>query len=187
MWRVMGSSPERVRITDLSDVIYYRQVKDYSDQDYENSKDLRKAIQKGKVTVVEHSATPKSVGHPSSPAMTVNNMAPGMDVETLKQAMREVLPEMPQQGSVKDSLRDVIPTIVDMVRQEVSSALSGIGVVSRNGGESSSVPAFAGPEYIPDVTSDGMTSNIEIESKEVSGEGVASNLELLRKLKKERS
>lgn len=42
MVRILGNSPERVRIKDLNDVIYYKQQKDYSDQEFEGSKDLQK-------------------------------------------------------------------------------------------------------------------------------------------------
>ena len=34
MVRVIGNSPELVEIKDLDDVVYYRQVKDFTDQEY---------------------------------------------------------------------------------------------------------------------------------------------------------
>ena len=181
MWRVMGSSPERIRITDLSDVIYYRQVKDYSDQEYESSKDLRKAIQRGTVTIIEHAITPRSIEKSNGGSHTT--IMNSMDMEAFKQAVREVLPE---NTSMKESLREVVPTLVDMVRQEISSALSNVKIQGAVATGATS-PEFMGPEYIPDISADGMISNINIEGKEVAGSDVSSNLALLKKLRKQQS
>ena len=184
MWRIMGSSPERVKITDLGDVIYYRQIKDYSDQDYEVSKDLQKAVQRGFVTVMEHSATPKSIGSPQTHLVTVNNSAPAVDMEAIKQAMREVMPLESKTQSLSDSLREIVPSIVDMIRQEISSAMSITRPVQEDR-ETRQLEGFIGPEYVPTVTTEGMTSNITIEAKETSGSDISNNLGLLRKLKQQ--
>ena len=183
MWRVIGSSPERIRITDLGDVIYYRQVKDYSDQEYESSKDLRKAIQRGTVTIIEHAITPRSIEKSNGGSHTTV-MNSSMDMEAFKQAVREVLPENP---SMKESFREVVPTLVDMVRQEISSALSNVKIQGATVATEATSPEFMGPEYIPDISADGMISNINIEGKEVSGSDVSSNLALLKKLRNKQS
>ena len=184
MWRVMGSSPERVRIMDIGDVIYYRQIKDYSDQVYEGSRDLQRAVQRGKITIVEHSSTPVSINTPQgNSSLTINNSSGPVDLESLKQAIREVLPDTKKNT---ESLRDIIPSIVDMVRQEVSSVLNSAKISgSVSSSEKIQRSEFMGPEYIPTVNSDGMVSNISVESKKVSGSDVSSNLDLLRKLKQQ--
>ena len=53
MVRVLGNSPERVPIEDLNDIIYYKQLKDYTDQEYEKSRDLKRAINNGKLAIIE--------------------------------------------------------------------------------------------------------------------------------------
>ena len=186
MWRIIGSSPERVRIPDMGDVIYYRQMKDYSDQDYDSSRDLQRAIQRGALTVMEHTATPKSIsGSQTAPMYTVMKDT-HVDMEAIKQAIRDAMPE---NKSIGDSLRDMIPSIVNMVRQEISSAIMTMRPAERGAIAPQAVqePEFVGPEYVPTVTTEGMTSNINIEAKESSGSDVASNLGLLRKLRQTQS
>ena len=53
MVRILGNSPERVEVKDLNDIIYYRQLKEYIDQEYEKSKDLKREIQKGRLAEIE--------------------------------------------------------------------------------------------------------------------------------------
>jgi hypothetical protein len=51
---VFGNSHERVPLKDLNDVIYFRQKKQFTDQEFESSKDLQKEIQKGRIIKLEH-------------------------------------------------------------------------------------------------------------------------------------
>jgi len=53
MIKVMGTSPDRVPLTDLSEFIYYKQKRIFSDEDYSKSKDLQKAIKSGKIIIIE--------------------------------------------------------------------------------------------------------------------------------------
>ena len=46
MVRIMGNSTERVMIEDLGDVIYYKQIKEYTDQEFELSKALQREWKK---------------------------------------------------------------------------------------------------------------------------------------------
>jgi len=53
MVKVMGASADRVSLKDLSEYIYYRQKRIFSDEDFKKSADLRRAIKNGKVIVLD--------------------------------------------------------------------------------------------------------------------------------------
>jgi len=55
MIKVIGNNHERVRLIDLGDVVYYKQVKVYTDEDYSRSKDLQRKIKEGELTIIEQS------------------------------------------------------------------------------------------------------------------------------------
>lgn len=50
MIKVLGNDTERVKLTDLNDVVYYKQEKIYSDDDYNRSRDLKRNIENGRLT-----------------------------------------------------------------------------------------------------------------------------------------
>jgi hypothetical protein len=180
MIRILGNSPERVEIKDLHDFIYYRQLKDYTDQEYEESKDLKREIGKGRLAKIE-----------TIPALrgSVDVQVPGkissLEIRDLKAALREVLPEFKGNGisedSLKSALREIAPLIVDMVRQEVSK-ISITGVKSKP-----KTSTFIGPEYIPDISIEGMKESVKPKERKVTADDVADNLAALRKLKKNKS
>lgn len=181
MVRVMGNSTERVLIKDLGDVIYYKQYKEYTDQEYEISKDLQTEKKKGRIIIIENN-TPirSSVSDPiSDPRPSV-----GISISDIKQAIREILPEMKSKtdlsgDAIKDAMRSIAPLIAEIVRQEVSrSPVSPATPVNGKPVE------FTGPEYIPTVTTEGMKSNIEVKKNEVSGAGVEDSMAALRRLHK---
>jgi hypothetical protein len=178
----MGSSPERVKIADIGDVIYYRQVKDYTDQTYDTSKDLQKAIQRGALTVIERTSTKTSIDTGHSNATVVQTAAPVIDMEAIKQAVREAMPKVSNTG---ESLKDIIPSLLNMIRQEMAASLANAPRTYSDDQGKKTEGMFSGPEYIPTVTTEGMVSNIQVKGKEMSGEGVTSNLSLLRKLKQQ--
>lgn len=179
MVRVLGNSPERVEIKDLSDVIYYKQLKEYTDQEYEKSKDLKREINKGRLAKIEDVPVPRG-----SVDFQVPGKASSIDVRDLKAALREVLPEFKGNGVSEDSLkgavREIAPLIVDMVRQEVSK-ITIAGVPERKPAFNNS---FIGPEYIPDIKIDGMKDNIKAKERKISTDNIAANLAALKKLKK---
>lgn len=180
MVRVLGNSPERVEIADLDDVIYYRQLKDYTDQEYEKSKDLKREIGKGRLAKIEVTTTLKG-------SVKVQDGAPNLNVADLKATLREILPEIKGNGgvsedSLKSAVREIAPLIVDMVRQEVSKmSVTGVAApVSKPG----STSTFIGPEYIPDIKTDDMKESIKAKERDISADDVAGNLAALRALKK---
>ena len=85
-------------------------------------------------------------------------------------------------GDVKEAVREIAPLIVDMVRQEISK-ISVTGIAPKP-----SVRApFKGPEYIPDVTTEGMKESVKPKERKVEADDMAATLEALRKLKKNKS
>ena len=61
MYKVIGASAERVPITDLSEFIYYKQKRIFTEEEYNKSKDLQRAIKTGKVIILEENKERKDV------------------------------------------------------------------------------------------------------------------------------
>lgn len=177
MVRIMGNSSERVPIKDLGDVVFYKQLKEYTDQEYEKSKDLKEALNRGKIIIIEKAEIPRgSVDIPES------KNKDSVSLKDLKTVLRELLPEFKGSGvsesALKGAVREIAPLIVDMVRQEISKIPVGSNQIVQI------EDIFQGSEYVPNVTSDGMISNVDIKKTEVSGNAVSDNLAALKKLKK---
>jgi len=180
MIRIIGNSPERVPLKDLGDVIYYRQIKDFTDEEYKQSKDLKKALKQGKLSKIEKEKS--SRGSAEIPGHSSTKEAP-LTIKDLKAVIRELLPDKNNGSSdLVQAVREIGPMIADMVRQEMSK----ISVV---GGVSSSTSAikrseFKGPEYIPSVDTSGMVSSVEADERKVLSDDVDDNLAALRSLQK---
>jgi hypothetical protein len=188
MKRVIGNSPERVELADLQDVIYYRQLKEFSDQQFENSKDLRRALSKGHVIVVEQ--TKVSQGSGEIEGHLLIEPPKSVSINDLKIALREILPEIKEnknnsQGiseiSLKNAIREIAPLIVDMVRQEVSK----IGISKVEDEKRSEVKSrgFQEPTYVPDISDFGLKSNIRVKGQETSSDTMTDALKALKQLK----
>ena len=50
---VIGNDPNKVEVTDLGDVIYYKQQKIYSESQYARSADLKRAEKAGRLTILQ--------------------------------------------------------------------------------------------------------------------------------------
>jgi hypothetical protein len=73
MVRILGNSTERVPIHDLGDAIYYKQTKAYTDQDFENSKDIKREITKCRLIILDKFKTPRNpVNDDSGSKVTIN-------------------------------------------------------------------------------------------------------------------
>ena len=163
MVRIIGNRPERIRLKDLGDTIFYRQVKEFTDQEFNESKDLQKAVKEGGVIVVnKETASRGSIpdGHVAVPAQ-------GLNVQELRKIIRE--------ENNRDSLKDMVPILADLIRQEVS------GFKVQQQIESPST--FIDPAYAPNVSTEGMKANINLESREVKTTDLSSALDALRKFK----
>lgn len=182
MVRVMGNSPERVELHDLNDVIYYKQLKEFSDQSYENSRDLKKEIEKGRLIILEKKEVSQGSGE-ISPHQWIEPPK-SLNKNDLKDVLREVLPELKRDGISEDvlkrSIRDLAPLIVDMVRQEVKK----IGVIKQEEkSETVTRKEFKGPTYVPTITDTGLKSNITAKKREVSGDSMSDALKALKNFK----
>jgi hypothetical protein len=174
----MGNSNERVSLKDLSDVIYYKQIKEYTDQEYAASKDLKQALNSGRLVKLEE----MEAGRPS---LSASAEGVSITVKDIKAAIRELLPEF--NNSPTDELskiiREIGPLISSIIRQELSTVS-----LSRQEGQPNQPKVedskFIGPEYIPEVTTEGMKSSIEAEKTDISGDGAREALAALRKLNK---
>jgi hypothetical protein len=172
----MGNSTERVLIEDLNDVIYYKQIKEYTDQEFELSKALQRERAKTRIIVLEEN---KAMRGSENSCTTSPSSGSSFSINDLKSALREILPGMNSPPvDINGAMREVAPLIVDMVRQEISK-ISVTGTASA--AESKSV--FQDPSYVPTVSTEGMISNIEARKTEVSSAGANDALAALRRLK----
>jgi len=174
MIRVLGNSSERVPIKDLNDCIYYKQQKEYSDTEYASSKDLKKALETGRIVKLEQVPSPRA-----SVDSQGNNGSSSISISDIRDVLREIVPSL-QEGMSEDKIRnammDFAPLIVSMVRQELSkmSIQGGTTVIPMQRTE------FKGPEYVPTVTTEGMVSSIEAKTSETSGEDTMNALQALK-------
>jgi len=181
MVRILGNSVERVPIQDLHDVIYYKQVKEYTDQEYEASRDLKRAISLGRLAKIEQIPAVRGTTNGGNGSGSVTIQQNGISRDDLKDAVREVMSENKNIGisDMAGAIREIAPLIIDTVRQEISSKLVNISV----SGEKVKTSTFIGPEYISDVNTDGMiVGNIKPEEKKVSGSDTNDALQILQNM-----
>jgi hypothetical protein len=158
----------------LQDVIYYKQIKDFSDAEYESSRDLKKAIEKGKLTKLEGSSALRGSSDfaPAAPGA-------GIGLDELRIAIREAMPGVQAPADLRGIARELAPIVADIVHQEMSRLPLSASTVST---ARDTVSAFQGPEYVPTVTTEGMTSNVEATATKVSGTEANDAISALRKL-----
>jgi hypothetical protein len=133
MVRILGNSSERVKVLDLNDVIYYRQQKEYTDQEYENSRDLKKEIAKGRLTLLEKYQTRQNqpiiseilTKQVAGPPMINQEDIKGavfeafskfnqkVDAQDIKKVILDILEEY-KKGNKAEDLDDSVEILVDM-------------------------------------------------------------------------
>jgi hypothetical protein len=173
MVRVMGNSAERVRIKDLGDVIYYRQTKDYTDDEFESSRDLKRALQKGMLVKVDSQEPPRpSVGVYTQPTTSMEG--------EIKRIIREAKDDG-QAQAVKDAVREALPLLAQVVREEIAHIQIALPQKTEKTEDATPDPDYIDPSYIPDVSTKGLNSNVTADTREVSGNDVDSSLDALRK------
>jgi hypothetical protein len=176
MIRVLGNSSERVPIKDLNDCIYYKQQKEYSDTEYASSKDLKKALETGRIVKLEQVPSPRASVDGQGQGNNGSNSS--ISISDIRAVLREIVP---QEGMSEDKIRNAMmefaPLIVSMVRQEFSKiSVQGPGATPVQRTE------FVGPEYVPTVTTEGMMSSIEAKTSETSDDDTMSALQALKAL-----
>jgi hypothetical protein len=169
MIRIIGNSTERVRIPDLGDTVYYRQVKEYTDQEYESSKDLQRAVSSGRLAKIAVQVASRG----SIPEGQVVSGAPAVSERDIRRIVRE-----------ETSLKDAIPSIVTMLRQEISDLIrqNPAPVQTQQPVPEREFSKFNDPTFAPKVSTEGMTANIKLDSREANTGDVSSALAALRKL-----
>jgi hypothetical protein len=180
---VFGNSHERVPIKDLNDFIYFRQKKQYTDQEFEKSRDLQREIQQGRIVKLEQKPEIRS-SLPDSIETRGNQVVPTLDLREMRRVISEVISENKTDGlDLKSLVVNLIPIIAETVRQEVSRIPSQ-QVYVQAGERQTSEQAFQDLSYIPDIKLDGLKSNISIESQQVDGGGLSDSLNALKNLGK---
>jgi len=178
MYRIVGNSSERVVLSDLSDVVYYRQVKEITDDEFQNSKDLKREIQRGKISVLEkvQSMRPSAEVMVQTPdKVTVR----GLSSEDIKSVFREILPELKVPSvDTKSMVRELAPVISEIVRQE----LCRIGPLSIPRGDPVRRTSYVDDVYVPTVNVEGLSSNIEAKVTEKSSDDVLDALKALKNM-----
>ena len=182
MIRILGNSTERVPISDLNDVVYYKQVKEYTDQEYESSRDLKRAVSQGRLAKIEHVPSLRGTMSGGNETDSVNIQQNGISKDDLKNAVREVISETGLSArDMAGAFREIAPLIMDTVRQEISSKLSNMSFGDGVGRKTES-SKFVGPEYIPNIDTIDMIANIKAEEKSVSGGSTNDALSALRNM-----
>lgn len=179
----MGNSIERVSLPDLKDVVYYKQIKEFSDSEYENSKDLRKEIKSGRLVQLEKVEATRSLNETVQQSPT--NVA-SISLTDIKALLKELMPSSSNSDDIKAAVREIIPIIADMVRQEIAKlpvnqvSIGSNTIVERSKTENS----FNDVTYVPNVDTSGLKSKIEAKKTEVSGDSANDALAALRRLNK---
>jgi hypothetical protein len=165
MVRVMGNSPERRKISDLGDIIYYKQKKDYTDQEFNSSKDLQREVGAGTVLVLERFSQPRITA----------DTAGKPDIST---TVTEVLARLPKQQET---------VTIDDIKKVVTEAVNNIRIPDITAGTAAVMPAVRtsvdDPTYVPDIKMDHLKSSIQIESRK-SDTNLSDAIEALKHIKK---
>jgi hypothetical protein len=178
MVKVMGNSFERIIIKDLKDMVYYKQIKEYTNQEYETSKDIQHEIQKGKIIIIDENKNIR--GSINNDNMVQYNKSQSFNINDLRLMLKELLPELRSndENVIRNSIRDIAPLIVSLIKQELSQLNINKQEPSEQG-----INIFQGPEYIPTVSTEGMICNVEAKEMETTANAVEDNLAALRLLK----
>ena len=177
---VFGNSHERILIKDLNDAIYFHQKKQYTDQEFEGSRDLQREIQAGRIIKIDQKPEIKG-SFPDKLGTAQVGQAQTLDLREMRRVITEVLSENKTDGvDIKDLVTSLIPIIAETVRGEISKIPAGQAVVQDT--DTRARTKFEDPSYIPEVNTDGMKSNINIEGTSVDGSSMTTSLELLKKM-----
>lgn len=179
---VFGNSHERVSIKDLDDVIYYHQKKQYTDQEFQRSRDLQREIQSGRIIKLDSKPEVKSsLPNDLSSPVSVGVSNPPINLHEIKNIVSEALAENKnEEPDFKKLLTNLIPMIAETVRQEISKITVTQQVVRESVQKQSEI---IGPSYVPTIKTDNMKSNINTEERKISGNDVSGSLEALKRLK----
>jgi hypothetical protein len=177
MVRVLGNSSERVVIKDLNDVIYYRQKKDYTDQEYSNSKDLQREMGSGRVLKLETFTSRAPVSDDLfSDASKISGF---IDTHEIRKVASEVVVENKSRGEdLKEFLTNIKQILAETVRQEISK-ISVQGLIQQDKMHENNFQELV---YIPEVSTEGLNSKIHIGDGTSNASDISNSLKALRRL-----
>ena len=103
MIRVRSEDPERIPLPELSDCIHYKQEKTFSDDEYNKSFSLQRAITKGKILILERQPERyASYGLPQ-PGEAVKDSKPSTDLSVLFEYIKSLETKIDQLKSSEGS------------------------------------------------------------------------------------
>lgn len=127
MIKVRGSDPETVDLRDLGDKVYYGQEKVFSESQYSRSADLKRELQKGRLTVIERreeaSADFKIPVHQSAPKETVVKEVVVKEVKTSDPLMELLLKKMSDLETGLKNKQEVKQEVKQEPKSEISNDL----------------------------------------------------------------
>jgi hypothetical protein len=167
MVSVLGNSHERVLINDLNDIIYYRQKKEYTDQEFANSKDLQREKNAGRILVIETHSVRSSL--PESVAVDSPRQTSTLNLNEIKKVVSEVMNEQ------KQNTGDMVPLLISAIRQEMA------GMAIQRPAQSETLKTYEDPTYVPEIKMDNLKSSINIESIKTD-DNLSDSIEALKKL-----
>jgi hypothetical protein len=207
--RVIGNSIERVILNDISDVIYYRQQKEYTDQEFARSRDLDREIKSGKLIKIEAVQSPRNNAEVVGiQKFDEDKTQEFQDVkQTIRDILKEVKPDNSVQGTISiNDVRGVVTEVLaekmkvtvtsDEIKKAVTEVLSefkrdlaNYGVSQSYGGgfrpaeAAKPIESFVGPEYIPTINTSDMKSSVKGEERVSKDSNVSGSLDALKRLK----
>lgn len=211
MVRVIGNSIERVILNDISDVIYYRQQKEYTDQEFARSRDLDRAIKSGKLIKIEVLQPPRSNAEVVGVKEPVKAESLSQEFQDVKQTIRDILKEVKPDNSVQGtiSINDVRGVVTEVLAEkmkvtvtsdEIKKAITEVfsdfkrefanyNVNQSYGGfkqpeAAKPIESFVGPEYIPTINTSDMKSSVKGEERVSKDSNVSGSLDALKRLNK---
>lgn len=125
MITVRGENPETVQLLDINDFIYYKQIKTFSEEDYNKSNSLQRAISKGSVIVLKR--VDERFGNFESPQATQNKTqaAPenASDNSSLMELLKSIELKLEQSSSPNNASTDILIQKIEALE----SRLQGVG------------------------------------------------------------
>jgi len=121
MIKVIGNSPQKITIPDLQEVVYYKQVKIFSDDEYKGSKDLQRKIQQGLLTIVDESKDQRSSYIPPTSVRVVTSGQERTEVGKLVDYIKSLEDKLDrlQQGSPAVETKSVDNDKIDLLLAKI--------------------------------------------------------------------
>lgn len=121
MYFVIGNSPKKVELKDLSDCVYYKQQKVYSNAQYDSSVDLKRAIERKTLIVLKKSEDNTGSFDVNTAIISQENKAPesisSSNVDLLLEKIRDLEEKIKNQPSVAPQTDGALAIILDRLER----------------------------------------------------------------------